>query len=158
MNNDHQPKSRPPMVHELKIEPKHFAGQLDGTEAFELRLDDRDFKAGDTLCLREWAAGEYTGRSISRQIVSLLRGPGCGLQQGRTILSIAPVEPQPQPQPQADATVTVDAKALRDILYALTGPGHYIRELQATRSIAKLTGVKNPIDVLLDQFNAQAGG
>lgn len=54
--------------------------------------------------------------------------------------------------------MVVDAKALRDVLSALIGPGHHIRELQATRSIAKLTGVKNPIDVLLDQFNAQAKG
>lgn len=63
-----------------------------------------------------------------------------------------------EPQPQADVTMVVDAKALRDVLSALIGPGHYIRELQATRSIAKLTGVKNPIDVLLDQFNAQTKG
>jgi hypothetical protein len=30
-------------------------------------------------------------------------------------------------------TITVNALALRQLLVALSGPGHYIRELQATR-------------------------
>lgn len=65
MNCGHQSKTPPPMIHGLKIAPEHFAGQLDGTKTFELRVDDRDFTVGDTLCLREWAAGEYTGRWLT---------------------------------------------------------------------------------------------
>lgn len=48
-------------------------------------------------------------------------------------------------------TVTVNAKALRQVLEALNGPGHYIRELQVTRD---LPGVENPIDTLTCEFNA----
>lgn len=55
----------------------------------------------------------------------------------------------------AHPTVTVDGQALRQVLVALTGPGHLIRELQATRSLHTL-GHPNPIDILLEQFNAQA--
>lgn len=54
----------------------------------------------------------------------------------------------------SDATlISVDAEALRQILQALTGPGHHIRELQATRSLVAL-GIPNPIDTLLDSYNA----
>jgi hypothetical protein len=46
--------------------------------------------------------------------------------------------------------VTVDASALRQVLEALNGPDHYIRELQVTR---RLPGVDNPINKLIEQFN-----
>lgn len=45
--------------------------------------------------------------------------------------------------------VSVDAAALREILAAITGPGHLIRELQAIRSLGN-----SPIDILRDDFNA----
>lgn len=55
---------------------------------------------------------------------------------------------------QADRQmVSVDAAALRTVLQALTGPAHHIRELQATRSIAALTG-DDPIGVLIDDYQA----
>lgn len=47
--------------------------------------------------------------------------------------------------------VTVSADALRQVLNALNGPGHHIRELQVTRN---LPGSTNPIDVLVEEFNA----
>lgn len=51
-------------------------------------------------------------------------------------------------------TVTVDAAALREVLQALVGPPHWIRELQVTRGLPSGT---NPIDLLVRQFNAQQG-
>lgn len=51
-------------------------------------------------------------------------------------------------------TVNVDAKALREVLVALNGPGHYIRELQVTRGAM----FDNPIDKLIEEFNAQVSG
>ena len=47
---------------------------------------------------------------------------------------------------------TVDAEALGEVLRALKGPGHLIRELQVTRG--KL--FNNPIDTLIEQYNEQA--
>lgn len=44
--------------------------------------------------------------------------------------------------------VPVDAAALRQVLVALNGPGHYIRELMAIRDLGN-----SPIDALLEQFN-----
>ena len=46
--------------------------------------------------------------------------------------------------------IPVDADALRQVLNALNGPGHYIRELQATRN---LPGSTNPINTLIDDYN-----
>lgn len=47
-------------------------------------------------------------------------------------------------------TVTVNREALYQVLFALSGPGHLIRELQVTRG---LPGATNPIDVLCRQYN-----
>lgn len=47
--------------------------------------------------------------------------------------------------------VTVSTDALRQVLQALNGPGHYIRELQVTRN---LPGDSNPINTLIEEFNA----
>lgn len=48
--------------------------------------------------------------------------------------------------------VQVSAEALFSILNALNGPGHHIRELQATRSPL----FDNPIDKLIKEYNAWA--
>jgi len=48
--------------------------------------------------------------------------------------------------------VTVSAEALRQVLQALNGPGHYIRELQVTRG--PLVGDDNPINILVAEYNA----
>jgi hypothetical protein len=56
--------------------------------------------------------------------------------------------------------VSVDKKALKKILEALTGPGHLIRELQATRDLPPMRLsegdelYENPINILLKQYNA----
>ncbi len=48
--------------------------------------------------------------------------------------------------------VTVSAAALRQVLNALNGPSHYIRELQVTRG--PLIGDDNPINILCEEYNA----
>jgi uncharacterized membrane protein len=52
-------------------------------------------------------------------------------------------------------TVTVHAESLGRVLQALVGPGHLIRELQATCGIDALTGHENPINRLVREFNEQ---
>jgi hypothetical protein len=47
--------------------------------------------------------------------------------------------------------VTVNAKALRQVLNALNGPPHYIRELQVTRG--PMVGDDNPINILVNEYN-----
>jgi hypothetical protein len=50
----------------------------------------------------------------------------------------------------------VSADALNQLLNAVVGPAHYIRELQVTRNLPKLPGQsENPIDVLVKQVKMQ---
>lgn len=80
--------------HQLKCWPEYFAPILLGKKTFELRLNDRDFQAGDILILSEWnpATGEYTGEHISYHITYVLRNVP-GLSQGYAILALS--EPIP---------------------------------------------------------------
>ncbi|MDF7683395.1 DUF3850 domain-containing protein [Lactobacillus sp. ESL0679] len=55
-----------PKMFELKIEPKYFKAQIDGSKQFEIRKDDHEekFKVGDILRLREYENKRYTGHSL----------------------------------------------------------------------------------------------
>lgn len=64
------------MVHELKTLPEYYEAVRLGEKPFEVRKNDRDYKVGDTLHLKEWAAGEYTGRSLMKPATYVLDNPG----------------------------------------------------------------------------------
>jgi len=86
-------------THELKTDPDVFEQVFLENKNFEIRKDDREFKVGDGLYLREtkhtgaeMAEGaplEYTGRSIGVGVQYILRGPIYGLQEGWVIMDIA---------------------------------------------------------------------
>lgn len=85
------PDTRPPAVHELKTWESYFHALISGDKMFELRKDDRGFRVGDTLYLREtkYGTGEYTGREVWRKIGYILRcEPDLGLMEGYAILSL----------------------------------------------------------------------
>ena len=50
-------------------------------------------------------------------------------------------------------TVTVSKKALEQLLCAVNGPAHYVRELQATRNLPG-ADTTNPINILINEFNS----
>ena len=51
------------MIHELKILTEYFEAVASGRKRFEIRKNDRDYKVGDRLYLREWNGEEFTGDS-----------------------------------------------------------------------------------------------
>ena len=53
-------------THELKTLPEYFELVRTEVKNFEVRKNDRDFKVGDLLILKEWN-GEYTGRDQRRK-------------------------------------------------------------------------------------------
>lgn len=83
-------------VHELKTWPEYFQEVKNGNKNFEFRDNDRDFKVGDTVILKEWKpnewtphVGNYTGDEITMRISYVLT-EGFGLPFGKAIISLLP--------------------------------------------------------------------
>lgn len=62
--------------HELKVWPEYFAAMVDGRKSFEVRKNDRDYRVGDTLLLREYAPGpdKYTGHFMTFIVTYMVSG------------------------------------------------------------------------------------
>jgi Domain of unknown function (DUF3850) len=59
-------------THDLKCWPTYFEAIRNGRKTYEIRLNDRNYKVGDTLWLREWnPERHYTGRSLEREVLSV---------------------------------------------------------------------------------------
>lgn len=87
------------MAHyDLKTDPEVFQASLDGLKNFEIRFNDRDYRPGDQLTLRETEhSGEemaedkpliYTGRSVECEVNYVLHGGNYGLMEGWVILAL----------------------------------------------------------------------
>lgn len=73
----------------LKCHPEYFEAIKNGTKSFECRYNDRNFKVGDELLLREYDPElGYTTRCIVRKIVYILPD-FIGLKDGYVVLGIA---------------------------------------------------------------------
>lgn len=62
------------MIHKLKTWPKFYASIADGTKTFEYRKNDRNFKVGDHILLREYCPKllYYTGKMLNFKITFVL--------------------------------------------------------------------------------------
>lgn len=82
------------IVHDLKVWPEYFAALADGRKTFEVRKNDRGFKEGDTLRLREWSpfpvtgGGDYTGREVTRRVGYILKGGSFGVPDDFVVMAI----------------------------------------------------------------------
>lgn len=76
------------MNHELKILPEYYEKVNLWEKSFELRKDDRHYRVGDTLVLKEWKNGTFTDKEpLKRKIKYILRDcPEYGLMEGYCIL------------------------------------------------------------------------
>lgn len=84
--------------HVLKIWPEYYDAVANGIKTFEIRKNDRDFKIGDTIRLREYNsameteidAERYTGRDIKVCVVYMLTSMDypSGIPEGYCILGI----------------------------------------------------------------------
>jgi hypothetical protein len=56
--------------HELKCWPQHYGPLWNRVKPFEIRKNDRGFKVGDVLLIREWCPdrSEYTGHHCYRHV------------------------------------------------------------------------------------------
>jgi hypothetical protein len=83
--------------HELKTWPDMFQGIWDGKKHHEVRKNDRGYKVGDFLELREWQPSEeplrvtiegYSGRRILAEVTWMTTGGSFGLPTDLCVLSI----------------------------------------------------------------------
>ncbi len=89
-------------VHELKSWPETFRKVVAGAKCAEWRRDDRDYRPGDLLLLREWdpetsdpdgsghghiVGGAYTGEAAVAIVTDVLRG-SFDVPRGYAVLSI----------------------------------------------------------------------
>ena len=58
-------------IHELKILPEYFEAVKTGIKKFECRINDRDYKVGDILDLKEWD-GNYTSNHLRVKVTYML--------------------------------------------------------------------------------------
>ncbi len=94
--------------HELKTWPEYYVPIISGEKTFEIRRDDRGFRVGDILRLREWrrlrivngiAEGEYTGRETRCYVSYILSG--VGLEPGIVCMGLQFVEGLASPRASA---------------------------------------------------------
>jgi len=67
----------------------YFQAIIDGRKTFELRQNDRSFKAGDILILEEYnpETESYTGRSCTKKVGFIIEGEW-GLAEGICCMSL----------------------------------------------------------------------
>lgn len=71
------------MIHIIKILPAYFNAVKCGAKRFELRKNDRNYKSGDIVIMREWNGDSYTGNEIEVAITYVLKDcPEYGLEKG----------------------------------------------------------------------------
>jgi hypothetical protein len=85
------------LEHDLKVWPEYFDQVANGDKTFEVRKDDRDYRVGDLLLLREWipTVRRYTGREIRRVVThradgESLRSLGGMIPTGIVVLGVRP--------------------------------------------------------------------
>ncbi len=59
-------------THYIKILPEYFEKVIKGNKKAELRRNDRDYKIGDKVILKEYSEGSYTGRYAKVKITHLI--------------------------------------------------------------------------------------
>lgn len=85
MSGEVSQAARPRKQHELKCWPQFFQPTMNAHKRFEVRKNDRDFRVGDELLLKEWdPKGEfgsptlntepvgYTGRAVIARVDYIL--------------------------------------------------------------------------------------
>lgn len=90
---------REAITHELKCHPEPFQAVKRKDKWFEFRKDDRDYRVGDELRLREWDPAKplgqynpdwhrYTGDECHRVVTYIIR-EGFGIPEGYCIMSLS---------------------------------------------------------------------
>lgn len=78
------------MTHELKIRPQFFDKVISGEKTFEIRKNDRNFKVGDRIILKEYDNETgFTGRNAVFDITYVMTDTEF-VKKGFAVLGIKP--------------------------------------------------------------------
>lgn len=76
-------------VHELKVFPPYFRATAELRKTFEVRQSkDRDFRVGDTLVLKEFSDGAYTGGELRAEVTYVLHGGVFGIPADTYVMAL----------------------------------------------------------------------
>ena len=80
-------------IHRVKCIGHWFEQCVTGEKPFEVRKNDRDYKTGDLIELKEFVDRTMTGRAATFRITSVLfwRDFPAGLRDDYVVLGLAPV-------------------------------------------------------------------
>jgi hypothetical protein len=80
-------------THELKTWSEYFESMVLEEKNFEVRKNDRNFKVGNYLLLKEWnpESEEYTGREVFRKIEYILKGGQFGIEEGYIVMGLSDI-------------------------------------------------------------------
>lgn len=90
-----QRESGEPRTHELKVQTQFWADLWDFKTTAQLRQDDRQYRVGDVLDLREYNPSfGFTGMNCKRRVTHILRHEDVpyGVRRGWCILSTAKMD------------------------------------------------------------------
>lgn len=78
------------VTHDLKTWPGQFAAVACGDKTHEVRKNDRGYRVGDVLNLREWSpeTHEYSGKTCTRVVSHLTPGGVFGLPEDLCVMSV----------------------------------------------------------------------
>lgn len=85
------------MIHHLKTIQPYFEHIYDGVKTFEIRKNDRDFRVGDILFLKEYRkydepGATYSGREVHARIAYMFTDRDFGVQPGYCVLGLTDIE------------------------------------------------------------------
>lgn len=123
-----------PMRHWLKTWPEYFAAVKSGVKQFEWRRDDRDFRVGDVLTLREWnpESEKYSGEAVDRRIGYILRESGFAVPSGYAVLGFeATRSPETAPPTQWNESKAVHKATVEYDAAVLNGPSSFDEPIDA---------------------------
>ena len=91
------------MIHAVKIAPDYFDLYAKNLKPYEVRQNDRDYRAGDYIALNEYKDGEYTGRCTMALITYVFDDP-VYCPYGYVILTLEPCDIVKWRECRGDAT------------------------------------------------------
>jgi hypothetical protein len=148
-------------VHELKCWPVYFQDVRSGRKNFEVRENDRGFRVGDVLRLREWDPSRGYSGEEERRVVTYVLESGLFVAEGYVVLALAEPGRSTSDRPleavaSADPELALRAISQRITEYLSMG-GLWNPELADHRAVSNLLqDARDAIDSALSRLAGQS--